>query len=59
MTNHDKAICSVCNNVSFDFAIPASNLVVFGNAIFAFDAFEDGGGTATAVQAGVGWNFGN
>ncbi len=42
-----------------DFAIPASNLVVFGNAIFAFDAFEDGGGTATAVQAGVGWNFGN
>lgn len=42
-----------------DFAVPASNLVVFGNAIFAFDAFEDGGGTATAVQAGVGWNFGN
>jgi hypothetical protein len=42
-----------------DFAIPSSNLVVFGNAIFAFDAFEDGGGTATAVQAGVGWNFGN
>ncbi|MEM7795631.1 MAG: hypothetical protein AAF579_14415 [Cyanobacteria bacterium P01_C01_bin.118] len=42
-----------------DFAVPGSNLVVFGNAIFAFDAFEDGGGTATAVQAGVGWNFGN
>ncbi|NEQ50348.1 MAG: porin family protein [Leptolyngbya sp. SIO3F4] len=41
-----------------DFAVPGSNLVVFGNAIFAFDAFEDGG-TATAVQAGVGWNFGN
>lgn len=42
-----------------DFAIPGSNLVVFGNAIFAFDAFDDGGGTATAVQAGVGWQFGN
>lgn len=42
-----------------DFAVPGSNLVVFGNAIFAFDAFEDGGGTAAAVQAGVGWNFGN
>ncbi|MEL6130484.1 MAG: hypothetical protein AAFR24_15635 [Cyanobacteria bacterium J06627_3] len=42
-----------------DFAVPGSNLVVFGNAIFAFDAFDDGGGTATAVQAGVGWNFGN
>lgn len=42
-----------------DFAVPGSNLVVFGNAIFAFDAFEDGGGTATAVQAGVGWQFGN
>ena len=41
-----------------DFAVPGSNVVVFGNAIFAFDAFEDGG-TATAVQAGVGWNFGN
>ena len=42
-----------------DFAVPGSNLVVFGNAIFAFDAFDDGGGTAAAVQAGVGWNFGN
>ena len=41
-----------------DFAVPRSNVVVFGNAIFAFDAFEDGGGTATAIQAGVGWNFG-
>lgn len=41
-----------------DFAVPRSNLVVFGNAIFAFDAFEDGGGTATAIQAGVGWNLG-
>ena len=42
-----------------DFAVPGSDVVVFGNAIFAFDAFEDGGGTAAAVQAGVGWNFGN
>ena len=41
-----------------DYTVPNSNLVIFGNAIFAFDAFEDGGGTATAVQAGVGWNLG-
>ncbi|MEO1592000.1 MAG: hypothetical protein AAFU71_11995 [Cyanobacteria bacterium J06632_22] len=40
-----------------DYAIPDSNFVVFGNAIFAFDAFE-GGGSATAIQGGVGWNLG-
>jgi hypothetical protein len=40
-----------------DYAIPDSNLVVFGNAIFAFDAYENGGGTATAIQGGVGLQF--
>ena len=40
-----------------DYAIPDSNFVVFGNAIFAFDAYE-GGGSATAIQGGVGWNLG-
>lgn len=40
-----------------DYAIPDSNLVVFGNAIFAFDAFENGGGTATSIQGGVGLQF--
>lgn len=40
-----------------DFALPNSNLVIFGNAVFAFDAFEEGGGTATSVQGGVGYQF--
>ncbi len=40
-----------------DYAIPDSNFVVFGNAIFAFDAYE-GGGSATAIQGGIGWNLG-
>jgi hypothetical protein len=40
-----------------DYAVPDSRLVVFGNAIFAFDAFENGGGTATSIQGGVGYRF--
>ncbi|MEM8806086.1 MAG: hypothetical protein AAGF01_08675 [Cyanobacteria bacterium P01_G01_bin.38] len=40
-----------------DFALPNSNLVIFGNAVFAFDAFEEGGGTATSIQGGVGYQF--
>ncbi|NEP19654.1 MAG: outer membrane beta-barrel protein [Leptolyngbya sp. SIO4C1] len=40
-----------------DYALPDSNLVIFGNAIFAFDAYEDGGGTATSIQGGVGYQF--
>lgn len=40
-----------------DYALPNSNLVIFGNAVFAFDAFEEGGGTATSIQGGVGYQF--
>ena len=39
-----------------DHTRPNSNLVIFGNAIFAIGG-EDGGGTATAVQSGVGIQF--
>lgn len=39
-----------------DYTKPNSNLVIFGNAIFAIGG-EDGGGTATAVQSGVGIQF--
>ena len=39
-----------------DYTKPESNLVIFGNAIFAIGG-EDGGGTATAVQSGVGIQF--
>jgi hypothetical protein len=40
-----------------DYTIPNSNLVVFGNIIFAFDGYRTGGGTATALQTGVGFRF--
>ncbi|MBW4519613.1 MAG: porin family protein [Scytolyngbya sp. HA4215-MV1] len=39
-----------------DVALPNSELVIFGNAIIAFDAYKDGS-TATSVQAGVGLRF--
>ncbi len=40
-----------------DYTIPNSNFVVFGNVIFAFDGYRTGGGTATALQTGVGFRF--
>ncbi len=40
-----------------DYTLPNSNLVIFGNAIFAFDAYRNTSGTATALQTGVGFRF--
>lgn len=40
-----------------DYAIPNSNAVIFGNAVIAFDAYRNGGGTAVSVQGGVGFQF--
>ncbi|MBE9177091.1 hypothetical protein IQ268_00690 [Oculatella sp. LEGE 06141] len=40
-----------------DYTVPYSNLVLFGNAIIAFDAYREGGGTATSLQGGVGLRF--
>ncbi len=40
-----------------DYAIPDSNTVIFGNAVIAFDAYRNGGGTAVSVQGGVGFQF--
>lgn len=40
-----------------DYSIPNSNLVIFGNAIFAFDAFRNSNSTATSLQTGVGFRF--
>jgi hypothetical protein len=40
-----------------DYTLPNSNLVIFGNAIFAFDAFRNSDRTATAVQTGLGFRF--
>jgi opacity protein-like surface antigen len=40
-----------------DYTIPNSNLVIFGNVIFALDGYRNGSGTATALQTGVGLRF--
>lgn len=40
-----------------DYVIPNSDTVLFGNAIIAFDAYRNGGGTAVSVQGGVGIRF--
>ncbi|HAX86109.1 MAG TPA: hypothetical protein DD379_12285 [Cyanobacteria bacterium UBA11162] len=40
-----------------DYVVPNSNTVIFGNAIIAFDAYRNGGGTAISVQGGVGVRF--
>jgi hypothetical protein len=40
-----------------DYSLPNSRLVVFGNAIIAFDAYREGGGPAAALQGGVGVRF--
>jgi hypothetical protein len=40
-----------------DYVIPNSSTVVFGNAIIAFDAYRNGGGTAFSLQGGLGLRF--
>lgn len=40
-----------------DYVVPNSNTVLFGNAIIAFDAYRDSGGTAVSVQGGIGLRF--
>lgn len=53
----------VGNKISFalqpgvDYVVPNSNTVIFGNAIIAFDAYRNGGGTALSLQGGVGLRF--
>lgn len=60
--NSDKP-SPVGNKTSFalqpgiDYIIPNSNTVIFGNAIIAFDAYRNGGGTAVSVQGGLGFRF--
>jgi hypothetical protein len=39
-----------------DYVLPNSNLVVFGNAVIAFDGYR-GGGAAATLQGGVGFRF--
>jgi hypothetical protein len=40
-----------------DHSFPYSNIVVFGNAIIAFDAYKNSSGTAASIQGGVGVRF--
>jgi hypothetical protein len=40
-----------------DYSFPNGNVVLFGNAIIAFDAYRNSGGTATSVQGGLGIRF--
>lgn len=40
-----------------DYAFPTTPLVLFGNAVIAFDAFREDGGTAVSLQGGVGYQF--
>jgi hypothetical protein len=60
---NSNSVTPVGNKNSFvlqpgiDYTVPNSNLVIFGNAVIAFDAYRSGGGTATSVQTGVGFRF--
>ncbi len=62
LTSGDTA-SPVGNKISFalqpgiDYVIPNSNTVIFGNAIIAFDAYRNSGGTALSLQGGVGLRF--
>ena len=40
-----------------DYALPNSRLVIFGNSLIAFDAYEEDGGIAASFQGGVGVNL--
>lgn len=40
-----------------DYSLPNSNVVVFGNAVIAFDAYKEGRSTAASLQGGVGIRF--
>jgi hypothetical protein len=62
LTSGDTA-SPVGNKISFalqpgiDYIVPNSNMVIFGNAIIAFDAYRNSGGTALSLQGGVGLRF--
>lgn len=59
----DENSSPIGNQTSFvlqpgiDYALPDSNLVVFGNAIIAFDAYKESSDTAASIQGGLGVRF--
>jgi opacity protein-like surface antigen len=40
-----------------DYSVPNTRFVLFGNAVIAFDAYEDESDTAISLQGGVGLRF--
>ncbi|MEM6714451.1 MAG: hypothetical protein AAF827_23420 [Cyanobacteria bacterium P01_D01_bin.6] len=40
-----------------DYMFPNSRLAAFGSAIIAFNGYRNGGNTAVAIQAGMGYQF--
>ncbi len=61
--NGDEKTTPVGNQTAFaiqpgiDYALPNSDLVLFGNAIIAFNGYRLSGGTAVSLQGGVGLRF--
>lgn len=59
----DEDTSPVGNQTSFvlqpgiDHSFPYSNVVLFGNAIIAFDAYKNSNDTAASIQGGVGVRF--
>lgn len=59
----DQNTSPVGNQTSFvlqpgiDHSFPYSNLVLFGNAIIAFDAYKNSSDTAASIQGGLGVRF--
>lgn len=59
----DESVSPVGNQTSFvlqpgvDYSFPYSNVVLFGNAIIAFDAYKNSSDTAASLQGGVGVRF--
>ncbi len=48
---------SIALQPGIDYALPDSRIVLFGNAIIAFDAYRKQGGAAFSLQGGVGLRF--
>ncbi|XPM60809.2 MAG: hypothetical protein EDM05_028060 [Leptolyngbya sp. IPPAS B-1204] len=59
----NESASPVGNQTSFvlqpgiDHTFPYSNVVLFGNAIIAFDAYKNSNDTAASIQGGVGVRF--
>ncbi|MCU0526176.1 MAG: hypothetical protein MUF72_15260 [Elainella sp. Prado103] len=63
LQDSEESTSPVGNQTSFvlqpgiDHSFPYSNVVLFGNAIIAFDAYKDSSNTAASIQGGVGVRF--